>query len=309
MPSMNLGAHMSTAGGLHLAFARGAATGCNTMQVFSKNERQWQAKPLTPEAIEQFKDEAARSHIKPLLTHASYLINIATAKDDLWERSIAALSDELERANLLGIPYVVLHPGAHTGAGTESGIARVAAALDRLSTEGIGGDTKVLLETTAGQGTTLGGSFEELTRILDQLHALERIEICVDTCHIFAAGYDISTDEGYTAAIARLIELVGLSRIAAFHLNDSKGACGSHLDRHEAIGEGQIGLTGFRNVVNDPRFCSVPMILETPKGTDDTEDIRNLQTLRGLRAAVVTAEPQGEVASLGESAKELLPKP
>jgi deoxyribonuclease-4 len=186
---------------------------------------------------------------------------------------------------VLGIPYLVLHPGAHTGSGTEAGLQRVGAALNLLFADGVGGDVTLLLETTAGQGTTLGGTFEELTALLDHIRYPERTAVCVDTCHIFAAGYDFTTAEGYAATFDRLIELLGRDRIKAFHLNDSKGAAGSHLDRHEGIGDGQIGLAGFRHLVNDPRFIGLPMILETPKGEDGAEDIRNLATLRGLRSA------------------------
>ena len=284
MRAMNLGAHISAAGGLHQAFARGEAVGCHTVQIFSKNERQWRAKPLLEESIAQFKAEAARSGLGPVMVHGSYLVNLASPNDELWERSIEALADELDRCDRLGIPYLVLHPGAHTGSGTEAGLQRVAAAVDGLFAEGVGGDTVLLLETTAGQGTCLGGTFEELAGMIGLLRRPERAAVCVDTCHIFAAGYDISTPEGYDATFDRLVELVGLDRIKAFHLNDSKGALGSHLDRHEAIGDGQIGLEGFRRLINDPRFCGLPMVLETPKSADGAEDIRNLTTLRGLRA-------------------------
>lgn len=283
MPVMNLGAHISTAGGLHQAFARGQAASCSLMQIFSKSERQWLAKPLTEEHLELWRHEAAQSSIKAVLIHSSYLINLASPKDELWEKSIAALADELERSHHLAIPYVVLHPGSHTGSGTDAGLSRVATALDRLFADGVGGDVKVLLETTAGQGSYLGGTFEELARLQDLLRHPERVAICVDTCHIFAAGYEFSSPEGYTTTFDRLVELVSLPQIAAFHLNDSKGLLGSHLDRHEAIGEGQIGLEGFRHLLNDPRFTDLPMVLETPKGPDAAEDIRNLQVLRGLR--------------------------
>jgi deoxyribonuclease-4 len=282
MREMIFGAHISAAGGLHQAFARGEAAGCHTLQIFTKSERQWKAKPLSDDGIVQFKAEAARSGIAPLLAHGSYLINLASPSDELWQRSIEAFAEELERCRVLGIPYLVLHPGAHTGSGTEAGLGRVAGALNRLFAEGIGDDVTVLLETTAGQGTCLGGSFEELTSLTEQLQHPDRAAICVDTCHIFAAGYDFSTPEGYARTFDRLIELLGSERVKAFHLNDSKGVAGSHLDRHEAIGDGKIGIEGFRHLVNDPRFSDLPMILETPKGDDGTEDIRNLATLRDL---------------------------
>jgi deoxyribonuclease-4 len=282
MKSMHFGAHMSIAGGLYLAFLRAEAVGCRTLQIFSKNERQWHAKPLTEEAVERFKAEQARTGIRPVIVHDSYLINLASPKDDLWEKSIASFGQELERCHQLGVPYLVMHPGSHMGAGVAAGLQRVVEALDRLFADGGGGDTVVLLETTAGQGTCLGGCFEDLVYLLDLIKHTERIGICVDTCHVFAAGYDLRTPQSYAATFERLISLVGLDRIKAFHLNDSKGALGSHVDRHEAIGDGQIGLEGFRLLVNDPRFAQLPMVLETPKGPDDTEDRRNLATLRSL---------------------------
>jgi deoxyribonuclease IV len=293
---MMFGAHISAAGGLHQAFTRGEAVGCHTLQIFTKSERQWKAKPLLDDGIALFKAEAGRSGITPLLAHGSYLINLAAPGDELWQRSIDAFAEELERCRMLGIHYLVLHPGAHTGSGNEAGVRRVSEALNRLFAEGVGGDVTVLLETTAGQGTCLGGSFEELTVLLEQLQHPERAAVCVDTCHIFAAGYDFTTAEGYAATFDRLLELVGHERIKAFHLNDSKGAAGSHLDRHMAIGDGQIGLQGFRYLVNDPRFRGLPMILETPKGDDDAEDLRNLATLRGLQSPEITFNPGAKEA-------------
>jgi deoxyribonuclease IV len=293
---MIFGAHMSAAGGVHQVFARGEAVGCQTLQLFTKNERQWRAKPLAEEHIALFHAEARRSGIAPLLSHASYLINLAAPKDELWEQSLAAFADELERCSLLGVPYLVVHPGAHTGSGAEAGIARVAAGLNRLFADGAGGTVTVLLETTAGQGTCLGGTFEELACLLSLVDDTARVAICVDTCHVFAAGYDFREPDVYQHMIARLDDLVGLERVKAFHLNDSKGVAGSHLDRHEAIGDGQIGLDGFRHLVNDPRLAGMPMILETPKGKDDAEDIRNLATLRGLQSLSIVREDCAEEA-------------
>jgi deoxyribonuclease IV len=292
MRSMNFGAHMSVSGGLHTAFARGEVAGCRTMQIFSKNERQWNARPLDDEAIEKFKVEQSRTGIGPLIVHDSYLINLASPKDELWEKSIAAFAHELERCQQLGIPYLVTHPGAHTGSGCDAGLQREAEALNRLLAEGVGGETMVLLETTAGQGTCLGGRFEELAWLLENVAYPERIGVCVDTCHIFAAGYDFRTPEGYAAVFDRLIGLIGSQRIKAFHLNDSKGKLGSHLDRHTGIGEGEIGVEGFRLLVNDPRFWELPMVIETPKEPDDSADIRNLTLLRSLRQQpAFAAEP------------------
>jgi deoxyribonuclease-4 len=273
---------MSMSGGLHLAFERAQTVGCAALQIFSKSERQWQAKPLTDDAIAQFKDAQHRTNIGPVLVHDSYLINLASPKDDLWHKSSAAFAHELERCKQLGIPYLVTHPGAHTGSGAAAGLQREADALNRLFADGVGGSTMVLLETTAGQGTVLGGHFEELAWLLEHVAYSDRIGICVDTCHIFAAGYDFRTADGYAAVFDRLIDLVGVKQIKAFHLNDSKGTLGGHLDRHAAIGEGEIGLDGFRLLINDARFVGLPMVLETPKSDDGAEDLRNLATLRSL---------------------------
>ncbi len=280
---MNLGAHISVAGGLYKAFARGEAVGCHTMQIFSKSERQWAAKPLLDDDIQKFKAEQQRTGIGPLLVHDSYLINLASPNDELWAKSTAAFAHELERCQQLGIPYLVTHPGAHTGSGCDTGLLREAAALNQLFADGVGGDTMVLLETTAGQGTCLGGQFEELAWLLEHVTHPERIGVCIDTCHIFAAGYDIRTPEGYAAVFDRAIGLLGSERIKAFHLNDSKGTIGSHLDRHAPIGEGEIGIEAFALLVNDSRFATVPMVLETPKDEDGSADIRNLTLLRSLR--------------------------
>ncbi len=274
---------MSVSGGLHLAFERAQTVGCAALQIFSKSERQWQAKPLTDDGIAQFKDAQRRTNIGSVLVHDSYLINLASPKDDLWHKSSAAFAHELQRCEQLGVPYLVTHPGAHTGSGTEAGLQREADALNRLFADGVGGPTMVLLETTAGQGTALGGRFEELAWLLEHVAYPNRMGICVDTCHIFAAGYDVRTAEGYAAVFDRLIDLVGLEQIKAFHLNDSKGTLGGHLDRHAAIGDGEIGLDGFRLLINDARFVGLPMVLETPKSDDGAEDLRNLATLRSLR--------------------------
>jgi deoxyribonuclease IV len=290
MPRMKFCAHVSVSGGLYKAFERGEAVGCEAMQIFSKSERQWNAKPLLDDDIQRFKDEQTRTGIGPLIVHDSYLINLASPKDELWEKSTVAFAHELERCDLLGIPYLVTHPGAHTGSGCDAGMAREADAINRLLDDGVGGDTMILLETTAGQGTCLGGRFEELAWLLDNVRHAERIGICVDTCHIFAAGYDFRTPDGYTAVFDRLISLVGSERIKAFHLNDSKGALGSHLDRHEAIGEGQIGVEGFRLLINDSRFAGLPMVLETPKDENGDADRRNLALLRSLQQSVPTPD-------------------
>jgi deoxyribonuclease IV len=279
---MKFGAHMSTSGGLHKAFAQGERAGCDTIQIFSKNQQQWRGKPLLDQDIAQFRAEQQRTGFAPLIVHDSYLINLASPKDELWEKSIAGFADELERCAALGIPYLVTHPGAHTGSGEEVGLQREAAALNRLFEAGTGGDTLVLLETTAGQGSCLGYRFEHLATLIELVGQPERIGVCVDTCHLLAAGYDIRTPATCAATFDEFDRVVGIERIKAFHLNDSQKDLGSRVDRHSHIGTGFVGLEGFRAIVNDARFAEIPMILETPKGDDLAEDIENLAKLRSL---------------------------
>jgi len=279
---MKFGAHMSISGGLHKAFGHGERAGCDTIQIFSKNQQQWRGKPLSEQDIALFLAEQQRTGFEPLIVHDSYLINLASPKDELWEKSIAAFADELERCAALGIPYLVTHPGAHVGSGEEVGLSREADALNRLFEAGTGGATMVLLETTAGQGTCLGHRFEHLATLIELIGQDERIGICVDTCHLLAAGYDIRTPEACAATFVEFDRMIGLERIKAFHVNDSQKDLGSRIDRHTHIGEGFVGLEGFRAIVNDPRFAQIPMILETPKGDDLAEDIANLAKLRGL---------------------------
>jgi deoxyribonuclease-4 len=288
---MPFGAHMSIAGGLAKAFARGEQVGCEAIQIFTKSERQWAARPLIPEDVAAFKAERARSGIGPVVVHDSYLINLAAPADELWEKSIAAFAHELERCQTLGIPFIVTHPGAHTGSGEETGLAREAVALNRLFEAGVGGDTVVLLETTAGQGSCLGNRFEHLARLFELVPHHGRLGVCVDTCHIFAAGYDIRTPEAYAATFAELDRLVGLEHVRCFHLNDSQKDLGSRVDRHAHIGQGCIGPEGFRLLVNDPRFRHAPMILETPKGDAMAEDVENLALLRSMVAPAAAAAP------------------
>jgi deoxyribonuclease IV len=273
---------MSISGGVSKAFARGEIATCEAMQIFSKSERQWAAKPLPPEEVAAFKAEHARTGIGPLIVHDSYLINMAAPADELWEKSINAFAEELERCNLLGIPYIVTHPGAHTGSGEEAGLVREAIALNRLFEQGVGGTTMVLIEATAGQGSALGHRFEHIARLFELVKYPERMGVCIDTCHIFAAGYDIRDEASYAATFAEFDRIVGTQHIKAFHLNDSQKNLGSRVDRHAHIGEGFLGREAFRLVVNDPRFKELPMIIETPKEDDMADDIRNLALLRSL---------------------------
>jgi deoxyribonuclease-4 len=279
---MPFGAHMSISGGLAQAFARGEQVQCETIQIFTRNERQWNARPLEAAEIAEYQAEQERSGIRPVIVHDSYLINMASPKDDLWEKSTNAFRGELERCAALGIPYLVTHPGAHTGSGEEAGLHRVAEAFNQLFDEGVGEGVMVLLETTAGQGTALGGRFEHLARLFELVRHPERFGLCVDTCHIFVAGYDIRTSETYAATFGELDRIVGLEHVKAFHLNDTEKEFGSHSDRHTHIGQGNIGVEGFRMLVNDPRFRHLPMILETPKGKEMKEDAENLAVLRSL---------------------------
>ncbi len=287
---MPFGAHMSISGGIANAFARGAQVQCDTIQIFTKSERQWQAKPLTADDLAAYHAAQERTGIRPVVVHDSYLINLASPKDDLWERSIAAFAEELERCHALHIPYLVTHPGAHTGSGEEAGLRREAEALNRLLDAGVGGEVLILLETTAGQGSALGDKFEHLARLIELVQHEERIGVCVDTCHIFVAGYDIRTPETYTHTFAEFERIVGTQRIKVLHLNDTEKELGSHIDRHTHIGQGQIGLEAFRMLVNDPRFRDLPMIIETPKAKAMLEDVQNLAVLRGLQNQAAPAQ-------------------
>lgn len=277
-----LGAHMSIAGGHEKAIERAETFAMDACQIFTKNANQWNAKPIDPEAAERFRDRWSASGVGPLVAHDSYLINLASPDDALWEKSRLAFRDELDRCDLLGVPFLVTHPGAHVGTGEETGIARVAEAIDRIHTERPDGAAAILLETTAGQGTTLGRTFEELAAIIDRVADQRRVGVCFDTCHAFAAGYDLRQRAGYEAAIESFAGTIGLDRLRVFHLNDSKKGLGSRVDRHAAIGEGELGADAFGFFLNDPRFDGLPGILETPKGDDGEEDRRNLATLRAL---------------------------
>jgi len=275
------GAHMSIAGGIHKAFERGMRAHCRTIQIFLKNSNQWKAKLLTEEDRSLFQEAQKASRINPVVAHDSYLINLASPDSGLYRKSIDAFVEEMNRANFLGVPYLVLHPGAHMGAGIAAGVVRVADAL-KQALEEAGPPVMVLLENTAGQGSGLGHRFEQLAAILECIGDSSRVGVCLDTCHLFAAGYDISTEKGYRKTIREFDRLIGLKRIHAFHVNDSKKDLGSKVDRHCHISRGFIGLEAFRCLVNDRRFAKVPKILETPKGPGIEEDIMNLATLKSL---------------------------
>jgi deoxyribonuclease-4 len=279
---MRLGAHESIAGGLHKAFERAQSATCDAVQIFVKSNRSWAVKPLTEDEIAQFKAKAKESGIAPVVAHASYLLNLGTPDELLWEKSRNMLIAELERCEALEVPWLVLHPGAHVGSGEKAGLTRVAEGLGEVYAATPGFRAQILLETTAGQGSSLGYTFEQLARIIDLAPQGERLGVCLDTCHIFAAGYELRTAEGYAATMDAFDRTIGLERLQALHLNDSKGELGERKDRHEHIGKGHIGLEGFRNVVNDPRLAGLPGLLETPKGEDLEEDRENLRVLRAL---------------------------
>jgi deoxyribonuclease-4 len=288
---LRLGAHMSISGGPYRALERARAFAMEACQIFTKNERQWVAKPLDPAATARFAEELAVSGIEArhLVAHDSYLINMASPDDAMWEKSRLAFRDELDRCHQLGVPFLVTHPGAHLKTGEAAGIARVAEAINRIHGERPDGATAILLETTAGQGTALGRTFEELAAIIDRVEDKNRVGVCLDTCHVFVAGYDLRTPETYAATMAAFERVIGLDRLKAIHLNDARKELGSRIDRHAHIGEGEIGLEGFRALVNDPRLSGLPGILETEKGDDGEEDRRNLATLRGLVVASAAA--------------------
>ncbi len=281
MGELLAGAHMSIAGGMHKAFERGRSLRCRTIQIFLKSSNQWKARTLTDDDRRLFREAREKSGISPVLAHDSYLINLASPAPDLYQKSRDALVGEMMRANYLGVPCLILHPGAHLGSGMQAGINRVARALN-TAIDRVEPPVKLLIETTAGQGSSIGSRFEELAAILERMRKPGRAGVCLDTCHIFAAGYDIRSRDGYEKTLREFDRLIGVGRIRAIHVNDSSKDLGSRVDRHSHIGKGRIGLEAFRCLVNDPRFVDVPKILETPKGEDMREDRRNLAKLRSL---------------------------
>ncbi len=287
-----LGAHLSIAGGLPRAVDRATAANCDALQIFTKSVGQWRARPLPPEEVALFRERRERAGL-PVVAHNSYLINVAAAEPVLRAKSIAALGEELDRAEMLGLDGLVMHPGSYTSGTEAQGLRLIAQALRALLRERPQQRVKVLLEHTAGQGTNLGHRFEHLAAILERLDGSPRIGVCLDTCHLLTAGYDLCSESGYAATFRDFDRIVGLDRLALFHLNDSKKPCGSRVDRHEHIGKGCLGLEPFRRLLNDPRFTHHPMVLETPKldtpesrrrSDVDPWDRRNLKTLRSLLA-------------------------
>ncbi len=279
-----LGGHMSIAGGLHLSIDRALDLKLDTLQIFSKNQRQWKAPPLEDEDADAFISAKRASGLYPLVCHDSYLINLGNPQEEPFLRSVDAFADELVRADRLDVDHLVMHPGSHLKSGEEKGLDRIVKGLDlswsSFEEEGDNGKVMVLLETTAGQGTNLGYTFEQLAYIKKNVSFGERVGICFDTCHVYASGYDIKTAEGYDDTMGKFDDVIGLSNLNAFHLNDSIKGLGSRVDRHTHIGEGAIGPEPFGLIVNDGRFEEAPMILETPGG--EVYDRKNLSFLRGL---------------------------
>lgn len=277
-----LGAHMSISGGLSRAIDRAVAAGCGTVQIFTRSSNQWKPKLVSDKDAALFRQTFADSGLHEVISHDIYLINLAAAPGDTRDKSLAAFADEMSSCARLGINKIVMHPGSHTTDTPEAGLERVISAFDQLFEQTPEYEGLVLLETTAGQGTNLGRTFEELQIIINGSKYPDRFGICFDTCHTFAAGYNTATPEGYVDVMAQFEQLLGLERLHCFHFNDSKKGLGSRVDRHEHIGQGTLGLEPFRFIMNDARFVKIPKILETPKGDDDAMDQVNLALLRGL---------------------------
>jgi len=279
-----LGAHMSIAGGLHKAIERAVAAGCGAVQIFTRSSNQWKGKPISDKDADLFRSSFAASGLHEVISHDIYLINLAAPAGDTRDKSLAAFGDEMVTCARLGINKIVMHPGSHTTDAPEAGLERVINAFDQLFEQTPEYEGLVLLETTAGQGTNLGRTFEELQTIIHGSKYPDRFGVCFDTCHTFAAGYNTATPEGYADVMAQFDRLLGIERLHCFHFNDSKKGLGSRVDRHEHIGQGTLGLEPFRLIMNDPRFVKIPKILETPKGDDDAMDQVNLALLRSLTA-------------------------
>jgi deoxyribonuclease-4 len=278
-----LGVHMSISGGLEKALLRGRDLGCNTIQMFTKNASQWRERYLEESEIAEFKAVRKQVNINPVISHNSYLINLASADDELYEKSIDAMLHEMQRCELLGVNYLVIHPGSHRGHGEEYGIKKIAYALDRIQDRTRGYRVKIILEITAGQGTTLGYRLEQIARIITKVEESSRLAFCLDTCHAFAAGYELRTAEGYEGLLTEIEGMIGINKLKVIHVNDSKNDLGSRIDRHENIGKGMIGKKPFQWIMSDERLKDIPKILETPGfGKDLEKDRVNLDLLRSF---------------------------
>jgi deoxyribonuclease-4 len=277
-----LGAHMSIRGGVSMAIERARSIRCTAMQMFVKNNMQWFAKPLTGEEIRAFLNHVQRGELLSVFAHANYLINLAATNPQFHANSIRALAEELVRADHLELPFMVLHPGAHLGAGEEAGLKKITKSVDKVFRTIPKVKTKIALEITAGQGSCIGHRFEHLAHIIANAREPERLRVCLDTAHLFAAGYDIDSESGVKKTFHQFNRVIGHNRLVAIHVNDSKTGLGSRVDRHEHIGKGRIGLDAFRFIMRSPQFSKIPKVLETPKGKDLVEDVMNLKTLRRL---------------------------
>ena len=277
-----LGAHMSIAGSIAEALLRGKKAGCECIQIFTKSNRQWASKPYSQEDVADFKRNQRDTGIATVIAHDSYLLNLGAPDETLRKRSVAGFIDELERCEALGVSNLVAHPGSHVGSGEKAGIRTIAKSINEVHRACKGFKSHVTLEITAGQGSNLGYSFRQMAAIFDAVKENERLRLCFDTEHAFAAGYDLRDDQGYAQTMGELDECIGIGKVAAFHLNDSLKPFHSRVDRHHHIGKGHLGIEAFRRVLNDPRFAGIPMCLETPKGPDLKEDIENLAILRSL---------------------------
>jgi deoxyribonuclease-4 len=280
---LELGSHVSASGGVDKSIERATKLQMTSFQIFTKNANQWNAKPLDPLVVDRFRQGITENpSITRVVAHDSYLINLASPDDTARSKSIDALQIELERCDQLGIPFLVSHPGAHMGTGVEIGTARVAESINIIHGRMPKSACSLAIETTAGQGTTLGKTFEEIGQILAGVEDSSRVSVCFDTCHVFAAGYDIRTPETYATTMQQFDDVIGLDRLQVLHLNDSAREFGSFRDRHAHIGQGMIGLDAFQLLLRDERLAGRPGILETPKDDDVTEDSMNLATLHGL---------------------------
>jgi deoxyribonuclease-4 len=277
-----IGAHTSISGGVSTSIDRAERFGFTAIQIFTKNNSQWDAKPLSNRDIERFKDKLSESHIKFIQAHDSYLINLCAKDRGLLKKSRASFSEELERCEWLGIPFLNFHPGAHGGQGEDDGLKIIAESINIAHEKSKDSHVGTMLETTAGQGTSLGYRFEHLREIIDRVDTPERMSVCIDTAHIFAAGYDITSPKNYRMVMREFDDIIGLNLLKALHMNDSKKALGSRVDRHEHIGKGFIGKSGFKNIMRDRKIANVPKILETPKGKKQLEDLRNMKVLLSL---------------------------
>ncbi len=279
-----LGAHMSIAGGTPEAIDRARRVKCNVLQIFVKNNNRWVGKTLTLEEGEEFRRRREKSNLRDVVAHTSYLINLAAGPGEVRDRSIASFLDEAERCMILGIDALVVHPGCHNGAGERIGVQRTAGAINEIFARMSGDWVTIVLEATAGQGSSIGYRFEHLRDVIARCEHPERVKVCLDTCHLFAAGFDLRYEDGYQETIASVERIIGLEKVRAIHCNDSKRELGSRVDRHEHIGKGKLGLEAFSYLLRDERLAHIPKILETPKGKDLKEDRRNLRVLRSLLA-------------------------